>query len=290
MSAAAAVAAGPVARAALAELQRQFAEGLARLDWDRIERATGRGRRQVNRAFAEAFAATPTRHFADLRAGRAEELLAQGHDVLTAAVQAGYSGPGRLHDALVARRGMTPGQARAEGAGVRIAWTVAETPLGPVAVAATERGLCLLALCSVVRAEEHLAELRRQFPRAELREDAEALREHVAALRDFLANRRDAFEPPLDASGTPFQEQVWDELRRLGPGETASYADIAARIGRPSAARAVAGACAANRIAIAIPCHRVVGSDGELRGYRWGIEWKRRLLELERAARQSRPR
>ncbi|MBV9850061.1 MAG: methylated-DNA--[protein]-cysteine S-methyltransferase [Armatimonadetes bacterium] len=157
-----------------------------------------------------------------------------------------------------------------------------ETPLGVALLAATPRGLCALRLCRSHGPQEQWAEVGLEFAGAEMMEDAAALRPYADQLVAFLDGRTDAFRPPLDIlSGTAFQRQVWAEVGRIPAGETISYTELAARVSRPSAVRAVAGACARNGLAVAIPCHRVRRHDGTLAGYRWGKEWKPRLLALE---------
>lgn len=165
-----------------------------------------------------------------------------------------------------------------------IAYGLFDTPLGTVLLAATERGLCSLRLCSPDEAETKREELRRDYPEALLREDREAVERYADALRDYLDGRRaENFCPRLDiVYGTPFQRRVWEALRQTRPGEVVSYAELARRIGQPAAVRAVGGACARNHIAIAIPCHRALRSDGTPAGFRWGLDWKRRLLALEK--------
>jgi AraC family transcriptional regulator of adaptative response/methylated-DNA-[protein]-cysteine methyltransferase len=221
----------------------------------------------------------------DLRTQAAETLLAQGHDVLSAAVRAGFSGPGRLHEALVTRRGITPGEARTGAAGVRVAYGLFDSPLGIVLLAATPRGLCSLRLCVIKPPNAHLDELRTEFPAATFTESASAVQKYADQLLAYLEQRAADFHPDVDVHGTAFQREVWAELRRIPAGEIATYSEIAERIGKPRAVRAVASACASNRIAIAIPCHRVLRKGGGLGGYAWGLEWKIRFLELEKQMR-----
>jgi AraC family transcriptional regulator of adaptative response/methylated-DNA-[protein]-cysteine methyltransferase len=160
-----------------------------------------------------------------------------------------------------------------------------DTRLGTALLAATPRGLCALRLGPSAAAEEKLDEMRSDFPGATICEAMSAVQSYADQLVAFLEGRSRHFQPRLDVlRGTAFQRRVWEELRRVEPGETLSYTDLAARVGRPSAVRAVAGACAQNGIAVAIPCHRVLRRDGSLAGYRWGKEWKRRLLEMESRA------
>lgn len=263
------------------ELRRQFDAGAERPDWSAIERAAGVGRRQVERLFRARHGTSPARYWSDLKADAAVGLLREGHDVLGAALRSGHSGPGRLHDATVARTGMTPGQVRARGRGVRIAWGAFDTPLGHVLIAATERGVCALRLCTLKPPADHLDDLRAEWPAAVIAEDRAAVQAYADELVAWLERRTETFDPRIDVHGTAFQREVWTELRKLKAGETASYREIALRIGRPRAARAVGHACALNGIAIAVPCHRVLTSTGDLGGYRWGEEWKRKLLALE---------
>jgi AraC family transcriptional regulator, regulatory protein of adaptative response / methylated-DNA-[protein]-cysteine methyltransferase len=172
-------------------------------------------------------------------------------------------------------------------AGVRLACGFFHTHVGVVLLGRTSRGLATLRLCGANPTPERLgempAEIRAEFPDADVVDEPEAVKEIADHLVAFLDARTPAFRPSLDVlRGTTFQREVWAALQRVRTGETVSYGELARRIGRPTAVRAVAGACGANGIAIAIPCHRVVGSDGSITGYRWGVEWKRRLLQVER--------
>lgn len=264
------------------EVRQQAASGSESLCVDGLLRIAPWGRRQLERRFRERFLTSPARYFRDCQWEAAESLLRSGEDVLTAATSAGFASPGRLHDAVVSRRGMTPGEVRRGGEGVCIRFGYFDTQLGVVLLAATARGLCALRLCQFTDSQTELAEVRRDFPKAEFCEDAVALQAYADQLVAFLERRSDSFAPRLDVlRGTTFQREVWSELQKLAPGETVSYAELASRLGRPSAVWAVAGACAANHLAIAIPCHRAVRSDGTLAGFRWGVTWKRRLLDLE---------
>ena len=174
---------------------------------------------------------------------------------------------------------MTPGAYRRGGAGVRIRAVVTPTPFGQLLVAATDRGVCRVMLGDDAGALE--ADLAAEFPRAELAEADAGLRAHVAAIRRQLASGT-ADGPPVDVGGTAFEQQVWRALRAIPYGEVRSYQQVAQAIGRPTAARAVARACAANPVALVVPCHRVVRADGESGGYRWGADRKAAILEHER--------
>ena len=269
------------------EIRRQVGEGRERLCLDRLLQATPWGRRQTERLFRQHFRTSPVRYFRACQGDVAERLLKSGENVLEASLQSGFASPGRLHDTMVRRSGMTPGEIRRRGAGVQIQFGFFDTQIGVVLLAATPRGLCALRLCLFHRAEEQLSDVRGDFPEAEMVEEPTALQPYADQLVAFLEARTDIFNPPLDIlSGTTFQREVWAELQRVPPGETVSYTKLAARVGRPSAVRAVAGACAGNPLAIAIPCHRAVRSDGSLAGFRWGLEWKQRLLALEAKTRR----
>jgi AraC family transcriptional regulator of adaptative response/methylated-DNA-[protein]-cysteine methyltransferase len=268
------------------EIRCQAAEGLERLDTARFLARSPWGRRQTERLFRDAYLTSPARYFRDHQTEIAEQLLRQGEDVLSASAKSGFASPGRLHDAVVQRRGFTPGQLRRRGEGVTITFGFFETQLGVVMLAATPRGLCALALCGQTPTPDSLAarvaELHQRFPRASFEEDATQIQAYADQLVAFLEARADSFRPQVDIlEGTTFQREVWATLQTLKAGETLSYTELAARVGRPRAVRAVAQACAKNDLAIAIPCHRVVHQDGSLAGYRWGVEWKRRLLDLE---------
>lgn len=264
------------------DIRAQAAEGRECLSVERLLALSCWSRRQTERLFREKYLTSPARFFRDCQGDRAERLLRDGRDVLSAAVESGFASPGRLHDAVVTRRGMTPGEVRRGGAGVPISYGFFDTPLGVVLLAATPRGLCALRLCQFRGSQEQLDDVQKDFPHAQFTEDADAVQPYADQLVAFLDARAPAFDPPLDILlGTTFQREVWAELQKLTPGETISYTELAARVGRPAAVRAVAQACAHNQLAIAIPCHRAVRQDGTLAGFRWGLEWKTRLLAME---------
>jgi len=279
--------------AVVEEIRRQAADGSERLDMDRLLAISHWGRRQTERRFRDRFLTSPARYFRDCQIEIAERLLIEGEDVLSASTKSGFASPGRLHDALLSRRGLTPGEIRRRGAGVHMDFGFFQTQLGVVMVAATKRGLSSLRMCGSNPSEEQLAEkiaeFQQEYPHADLNEDTEPLQSYADQLVAFLDARSSSFCPPLDIlTGTTFQREVWAEIQQIQPGETLSYAELAARLGRPEAVRAVANACGANSCAIAIPCHRIIRQDGSLAGYRWGIEWKRRLLQLEAEMKQQR--
>jgi AraC family transcriptional regulator of adaptative response/methylated-DNA-[protein]-cysteine methyltransferase len=244
-------------------------------------------RRQTERRFRDRFLTSPARYFRDCQWDCARRLLKEGNDVLSVSTRSGFASPGRLHDAVLARSGLTPGEVRRGGAGVHIDFGFFQTQVGVVLIAATKRGLSSLRLCGANPSAEALAdevaEFRRDYPQAELDEKPEALQVYADQLVAYLDARTGAdFCPKLDIlEGTTFQREVWAELQKVEPGQTITYGELAARLGRPTAVRAVANACASNQLAIAIPCHRAIRQDGTMAGYRWGIEWKQRLLALE---------
>jgi AraC family transcriptional regulator, regulatory protein of adaptative response / methylated-DNA-[protein]-cysteine methyltransferase len=209
--------------------------------------------------------------------------LRKGDDVTTALYDAGFGSPSRLYEKTGQHLGMTPGTYRRGGAGIAIQYAIVLSPLGRLLVAATERGLCSVRFGE--NAAELERELREEFSAAEIRRDDAALQPFLQPLAASLRGESVTMDLPLDVRATAFQKRVWDALREIPAGETRSYSDVARVIGDPKAVRAVATACASNPVALAVPCHRVVRSDGELAGYRWGIERKRKLLEQEQRQR-----
>lgn len=199
-----------------------------------------------------------------------------------AVYEAGYGSSSRVYERAHAQLGMTPATYARGGAGAEIAYTVVPSPLGRLLVAATPRGICRVALGADVAALE--AELAAEFPAARIRKTSTQLQHYVTAIVEYLDGREPHLNLPLDIRATAFQRRVWQELQKIPYGETRSYQDVARRIGKPLATRAVARACATNPVALVIPCHRVVRESGDLGGYRWGQDRKRALLERERDA------
>jgi len=200
-----------------------------------------------------------------------------------AMTEAGYGSSSRLYERTPAALGMTPGDYRAGGAGARIAYTVAKSPIGALLVAATDRGICAL---KIGGDDASLAgALRAEFPAADVRRDESALGRWVRAIVNHLAGKETRLDLPLDIRATAFQWRVWEALRAIPYGETRTYQEIAGIVGAPKAARAVGHACATNPVAIVIPCHRVVRGDGSLGGYAYGLGVKRKLIDTERARR-----
>jgi AraC family transcriptional regulator of adaptative response/methylated-DNA-[protein]-cysteine methyltransferase len=244
--------------------------------------AVGLSPYHLQRVFKRATGASPKQYAMAVRADRLKDELRRGRSVTTAILEAGYGSTATAYADAAERLGMSPGAYRRGGEGQCVAYDVVDSPLGRMLVAATDRGVCALLFGAD---EELLAELRRDLPQAELRYDPDAVAPFVGKAVAHLEGRSSALDLPLDASGTTFQRRVWAALASIPPGETRSYHDIAVMIGAPGAARAVAQACAANPVAVAVPCHRVVRSDGKPGGYRWGTERKQRLLLQERSVR-----
>ncbi len=237
--------------------------------------AVGYAPHHFNRLFKRATGVTPAAYARGLRARRAAAALEEEASVTQAIYAAGYSGPSRFYAEAGARLGMVPSAWRAGGAGVTIRWAIAATSLGPLLIAATTKGLCRIAF------DEEADMLARRFPAATvLPGDADfaALAAAVVALVEDPNRQRDL---PLDVQGTAFQEAVWQALRTIPPGETRSYAELAALAGTPAAVRAAGTACGANPVALVIPCHRAQRGDGSMGGYAYGLERKRALRARE---------
>lgn len=245
----------------------------------------GLSRAHFQRAFKRAVGLTPKQYARTKRAERFRDHLAHAGSVTEAIYAAGFGSSSRAYES--AGLGMTPSAYRDGAAGMALRYGTARCSLGWLVVAVSERGVCAIEFGD--DPEELGAGLRTRFPGARLEAGGRAFEAVVEQVVAFVEAPAGGLELPLDIRGTAFQKRVWDALRQVPPGRTIGYAELAARIGRPEAARAVAGACAANALAVAIPCHRVVRADGGLSGYRWGVERKRALLERERGAAPEAP-
>ncbi len=238
----------------------------------------------LQRSFTARFGLSPAQFLSQRKLGALKSALRDGDDVSGALYDAGYGSPSRVYEAGAARLGMTPARYRAGGKGERIRWSIVDTALGQALVATTERGICMVELGRDAAGLER--SLHMEFPQAHLEcVDAgrdEFLSPRVRAVADALSGKLAHVD--LDLLGTAFQRKVWDALMRIPRGETRSYSALAADVGAPQGARAIASACAHNRIAILVPCHRVVRNDGTLGGYRWGLPLKEQLLRREQAA------
>lgn len=264
--------------AAVAEARRLLEQEGGPLSLELLARRTGYSPSHLQRIFTRTLGISPAAFGRSLRLERARQSLASGASVTEAIYEAGYSGPSRFY-AQASALGAPPATIRRGGEGMTITFAHAQTRFGPMLIAATSNGLCHAAF------DSGLARLQAKYPRAVLVEDPEAplIRAALAAIEDPSL----AAALPVDVPGTAFQQRVWAELRKIPPGETRSYLDIARALGDPRATRAVGGANGKNPIAVLVPCHRVIAHDGGLGGYAGGLELKRALLAAETGSRQD---
>ncbi len=249
---------------------------------DELADQAGLSPHHFHRVFKSITGLTPKAYAGAHRAAAVRTQLASGNGSVTDAIfEAGYNASSRFYEQADAVLGMQPRQYRDGGADTRIMFALGQCSLGVILVARSEKGVCAISLGD--DADVLLHELQDRFPCAELVGGDAAFEQLIAKVVGFIEAPNLGIDLPLDVRGTAFQQRVWQALRKIPAGQTASYADVAAAIGSPRSVRAVAGACAANLLAVAIPCHRVVRSDGALSGYRWGVERKRALLLRERA-------
>jgi len=252
---------------------------------ERLSREAGVSRFHLQRSFKAAVGVTPKQYAEACRLRTLKSNLRAGGDVLDSTFAAGFGGPSRVYEKVNTRLGMTPAEYRAGGAAAPITYATVKTSLGPLMIGATDRGVCFVQFGDSQKALE--AELRREYPAAKLTSISKPwpkpLREWIEALEQHLKGTRPRLDLPLDIQATAFQMSVWRYLQSIPYGQTRTYSEVARAIGRPSATRAVARACATNRAALAIPCHRVIRESGDLAGYRGGIERKKALLEAERS-------
>jgi len=244
-----------------------------------LSRVAGLSPFHLQRTFQRLLGMTPKAYASARRTERFKHSLKTGSDVTSAIYEAGFGSSSRAYESADERLGMTPSAYRRGGEGMRIRYAVVDSPLGRLLVAATDRGVCSVALGD---GDGPLLEaLRREYPRAQVEPATDGLSQAASQVVDHLQGRRLLLQLPIDVTATAFQWRVWKALQEIPYGSTRSYAAIAAEIGRPRAVRAVARACASNRVALLIPCHRVVRTDGALGGYRWGTARKAALLERE---------
>ena len=248
-------------------------------DLDSLARAAGMSRFHFHRVFKAHTGITPKAYFAAQRAERVKRELPQAASVTDALYEAGFNSSGRFYAASKEMLGMAPRAFRAGGTGETIRFAVGACSLGAILVAATGRGICAILMGD--DPDALVRDLQDRFPRAELVGADAGFEQLVARVVGFVESPGIGLDLPLDVRGTAFQQRVWQALREIPAGQTVSYAELAERVGLPAGARAVAGACAANPVAVAIPCHRVVRNDGSISGYRWGVERKQALLERE---------
>ena len=248
-------------------------------DLDALARSAGLSRFHFHRVFRATLGVTPKAYAAARRAARTAAALAEAANVTAAIYDGGFGSSGRFYAAAPGRLGMTPTALRRGGGGETIRFALGLCSLGSILVAATERGIAAITFGD--DPDALLRDLQDRFPAAALVGGEAGFEALVARVVGFVEAPATGLDLPLDIRGTAFQERVWRVLRDIPAGRTLTYAEVAARLGAPKAVRAVAGACAANALAVAIPCHRVVRTGGALSGYRWGVARKRALLARE---------
>lgn len=247
----------------------------------RLAEAAGISAAHLQRSFKRLVGVSPASYADARRLERLKGSLQRGDTVSRATYEAGYGSGSRVYERAAPQLGMSPAAYRQRGRGMHVRYTIVSSPLGRLLVAATDQGISRVALGDDDAVLD--SALRAEFEQATIERDDAALAGEVAQVLAHL-DGAPASDLPLDVRATLFQRQVWDALRRIPRGSTQSYAEVARSLGRPTAARAVARACASNPVAVLVPCHRVVRGDGEMGGYRWGVERKRALLELEKGA------
>jgi AraC family transcriptional regulator of adaptative response/methylated-DNA-[protein]-cysteine methyltransferase len=269
---------GEAVTRAAQKLREQTGESIA---LDALAQSVGLSRFALLRGFQRVLGVTPSEFARAQRHERfRDEVRRPATSVTDAVYTAGFSSSSRLYENAADALGMRPSTMKAHGAGETIRWSVTESPLGRMLVAATDRGLCAVLFADSDKQAEK--ELKARFAKAELKRDEAGLGEAARAVLSQMTESPTAASLPFDVRATSFQHRVWQALRTIPRGETRTYSQIAQTIGAPKAVRAVGAACGANPLAIVVPCHRAVGSNGKLTGYRWGLERKRQLLEIER--------
>jgi AraC family transcriptional regulator, regulatory protein of adaptative response / methylated-DNA-[protein]-cysteine methyltransferase len=249
---------------------------------DALAARSGYSRFHFLRMFRDHTGVTPRGYAESVRAKRLQTALASGTRVADAVAEAGFGSESRVYEKTGAILGMTPGAARRGGMGELIRTAFADCPFGRLLIGTTDKGVCFLGFAEPDDAL--MADLRRRFPRARIAADDNGLREMLSAVVAFLEEPKHSLDLPLDLRGTVFQQRVWRTLCQIPLGQTRTYGELARMIEQPNAVRAVARSCATNPVSLAVPCHRVIGSDGKLTGYRWGVPRKKALLEREREA------
>ena len=249
---------------------------------DALAQRSGYSRFHFLRMFRDHTGVTPRSYAEAVRARRLHDALAGGTRVADAVAGAGFGSESRVYERTGSLLGMTPGAARRGGAGEVIHTAFADCAFGRLLVGATDKGVCFLGFAEPD--ESLMGDLRRRFPNATVVAGDAELVDTLRAVLSFLEEPKQALSLPLDLRGTAFQRRVWETLCRIPPGQTRTYAQLAEMVGNPRAIRAVARSCATNPVSLAVPCHRIIGSDGDLTGYRWGVPRKKALLERERAA------
>jgi AraC family transcriptional regulator of adaptative response/methylated-DNA-[protein]-cysteine methyltransferase len=234
----------------------------------------------LQKTFKRIIGVTPKQYAEACRLNQVKAELKTSDNVTESLYAAGYGSSSRLYEKTDAHLGMTPRAYQRGGVGVRISYTIVACALGRLLVAATVKGICFISLGD--SDAQLIGALRRDYPAAEIHSQIDGLGEWVNAIVCHLNGKQPHLDLPLDVQGTAFQKQVWNALRAIPYGQTRSYGELAAQLGKPKASRAVGRACATNPTALVVPCHRAIASNGKLTGYRWGVERKRKLLEMER--------
>jgi AraC family transcriptional regulator, regulatory protein of adaptative response / methylated-DNA-[protein]-cysteine methyltransferase len=246
-----------------------------------LSSTAGMSAHQLERAFRSLMGISPRQYADARRMRRLKSRLRKGDDVTTALYDAGFGSSSRLYERAPEQLGMTPATYRQGGAGMKIHYTIVSSPLGRLLVGATDRGISALYLGKEDGPLE--SSLRKEYPRAEIQRDRNGLQGWVGKILEHLRGREPNLDLPTDVQATAFQRRVWEELRKIPYGTTRTYSQVARAIGKPKAIRAVARACATNPVSVVVPCHRVVREDGNLAGYRWGLDRKLALLQHESA-------
>lgn len=249
----------------------------------RLGKEAGLSPFHLQRRFKAAVGVTPRQYAEACRLRSLKSNLRAGEDILESVFTSGFGSPSRVYERVDTRLGMTPAEYRGGGVAIEITFVTVQTSLGPLMIGATDRGLCFVQFGD--SSEDLEAALRREYPAADLKPMPapwpQPFHAWISALEQHLKGS-EALDLPLDIRATAFQMKVWRYLQSIPRGEVRSYQQVAAAIGKPMAVRAVANACAKNRVALVIPCHRVIRGSGELGGYRWGVDRKRKLLDWER--------
>jgi AraC family transcriptional regulator of adaptative response/methylated-DNA-[protein]-cysteine methyltransferase len=235
----------------------------------------------LQRTFKRVMGISPRQYMTARRFGSFKQLVREGESVTNAVYDSGFNSSSRVYEHAAKELGMTPATYSRGGRGVKIDYTIVTSPLGQLLIAVTERGVCAVRMADVDAELEK--DLRAEFPEATIQRADASLRDTVQKVLRHLTNTEPHLDLPLDIRSTAFQRQVWEQLRAIPYGQTLSYGDVAKSLGKPGAVRAVGRACATNPVALVIPCHRVVRQDQSPGGYRWGLDRKQRLLDLERS-------
>ncbi len=265
----------------VARICRELADEYKNLGPEEIAQQEGIPLRRLNQIFREVLGVTLREYLASAQVEDFKQKVKKSGDVTGSMYSAGFGSSSRLYEKSDTVLGMTPASYGRGGRGATIAFGIRRSEIGCILAAATDKGVCTISFGDDPQQLE--ADLRREFHAAEIRRDDARVAAYLDALTDHIQGNEFLTSIPIDIHATAFQARVWQLLRATKPGETLTYRGIASRLGNPNGSRAVARACASNRVAIAIPCHRVVATSGDLAGYRWGVERKRKILDRERS-------